>query len=203
MKRVVAPVLALDIGNVCLKLKPRRCAAAFGYASLPLLLKALPALSAASRMLETGRIDKDAFLGRVRDALPAALDLSEEQLEAAWCSMLGEEIRGMAQLVDDAVTAGVEPVFLSDVSAFHYGLVSRKLSFMDRMAGAVLSYEVGALKPDPAMFETMEQRFCDGGVPTLYVDDRADCVEAARARGWQAYRFGSSQGAREAFARAR
>jgi len=84
----------------------------------------------------------------------------------------------------------------------HHHAVEGMLSFRDRIAGAVVSYRVGAVKPAPAMFEAMERMFCDGGVPVLYVDDKPENVEAGRRRGWRAYLFGSVKGLEEELAEA-
>ena len=51
--------------------------------------------------------------------------------------------------------------------------------------GALASYAVGALKPDPAIYEVTEQRFGLDPSRTVFVDDRAVNIAAARARGWQ------------------
>jgi HAD superfamily hydrolase (TIGR01509 family) len=41
------------------------------------------------------------------------------------------------------------------------------------------------MKPDPAIYAQAEQRFSLEPAATVFIDDRADNIAAARARGWQ------------------
>ena len=97
---------------------------------------------------------------------------------------------GMKERVEAYAAKGVKFVFLSDVSALHLDVCYRKCSFCHAVTDGVFSYEVGARKPDPAMYEMFEQRH---GVPDFYFDDRPCNIEAARKRGWNAILFSSAE----------
>ena len=85
--------------------------------------------------------------------------------------------------------AGHQVLFLSNYS----GLVKRAnmnaLDFLPLMDGGIFSYEVGLVKPDPAIF----QRLCDDYQldprNCLFVDDNKANVRAANAFGLPAIRF--------------
>jgi len=46
------------------------------------------------------------------------------------------------------------------------------------------SYLAGVMKPDPGIYREAERRFALEPPATVFIDDRADNVAAAGARGW-------------------
>ncbi len=172
-------LLALDIGMVCLNLRPQLALASIGrnsYEELP------PELLEAVAGLECGAIEPEVFFA----SAAAMLNLPDDAPVDEWFNLiLGGEMTGMA----DALTA-IAPewdfVFLSDISRPHLDIVRRRLSFFDRAKGGVYSFEVGHRKPAAAMYSEFERRF---GRPDLYVDDREQNIAAALERNWNAVRF--------------
>ena len=191
-----ADVLVLDIGNVCLRIDPDACARLLGAKSMKRFVLRRPWLLAAIRALETGRLSDREFAARVRRATNGRY--SAEQILLAWNAILGEEIPGMAAVVRQAVATGLRVVLFSDTSEVHYRALLPRLSFAALVDGAILSFEVGAMKPAEAMYAAVEERYCGGRVPRLFVDDKAINVRAARNRGWPSYRFGDAAGVRAA-----
>lgn len=189
-----APVLALDIGNVCLKVEIERFLSHFNCSTMEEYRLAYPDLRAekACHMFECGKLSRSAFL----DELAATMDGEMTHAEAvvAWNDLIGDEIPGMADIVGRACDAGLKVVFLSDICPIHYQRCCDVLSFTDRVSGAVVSYEVGEMKPHEAMYIALERDHCGGKPPLLYADDREGNVDAARERGWPAYHFGDVQG---------
>jgi putative hydrolase of the HAD superfamily len=58
-----------------------------------------------------------------------------------------------------------------------------------RFAHVLLSWRLGAVKPEPAAFEAVTARLDVGAEDLLFVDDSHENVAAARALGWQAEAF--------------
>ena len=56
--------------------------------------------------------------------------------------------------------------------------------FYGLFTGHVLSYEVGCMKPLPPIYETVETLSGLNGPSLFFIDDRAENIEAALARGW-------------------
>jgi len=48
-----------------------------------------------------------------------------------------------------------------------------------------LSYEVGAMKPQPEIYAAMEKLCGRSGGDLIYLDDRAENIAAGAARGWR------------------
>jgi FMN phosphatase YigB (HAD superfamily) len=56
---------------------------------------------------------------------------------------------------------------------------------LDRIGhGALPSFRAGIMKPDPGIYAEAERRFGLEPAATVFIDDRADNIAAARARGW-------------------
>ena len=70
----------------------------------------------------------------------------------------------------------------NDLAAEH---VRRAFPFFANFDGYVLSYEVGAMKPDAMIYEALEKMSGKRGAEILYLDDRQENVDAGAARGWQ------------------
>ncbi len=70
----------------------------------------------------------------------------------------------------------------NDLAILH---IRRNFPFFANFDGYILSYEVRAMKPDPRIYEALEQMSGKRGPEILYLDDRQENVDAGAARGWQ------------------
>ena len=76
--------------------------------------------------------------------------------------------------------------------------VRRDFPFFANFDGYILSYEVGAMKPQPKIYEAMEAMTGRRGADLVYLDDRAENVAGGAARGWRAILHESSEKSRAA-----
>ncbi len=174
--------LALDIGNVCLRIHPERLLAAFEVASP----ESIPMeLWLQEKALECGKITEEDFLKALRTALTHCVWPDEEVWER-FGSCIGEPLNGVDKLFEYCQEQGIEIVFFSDTSNRHLQTVRKRLAQAESVKNGIYSFEVGCMKPAEGMFEAFEEGF---GVPVLYLDDRAECIEAAQKRGWPAAVF--------------
>jgi putative hydrolase of the HAD superfamily len=82
---------------------------------------------------------------------------------------------------------------LSDTNEIHFGYVKETVDVLRVFDQFVLSYEVGAMKPGPGIYQEALRR---SGLPAeacVFVDDRPGNVEGARQVGMQAFQFTSPQ----------
>jgi putative hydrolase of the HAD superfamily len=63
--------------------------------------------------------------------------------------------------------------------------IRRNFPFFANFDGYILSYEVGAMKPDSKIYGALERMTGLRGYYVLYLDDRQENVDAGAARGWQ------------------
>lgn len=182
-------VIALDIGGVCVRIRPERCFGPLGFHSIDDVPVAV--LGAVDRM-ETGHLDEKAFAEIFRRTVKTEYD--EAALAGLWCATLGEPMPGMAALVRDMKKAGFRPVFFSDTSALHIRYFREHFPVAEFVPDGIYSFVTGAKKPSPAMFAAFE---ADYGKPVLYVDDRELCLGGAEAFAWPTHHFTSADALRE------
>lgn len=77
--------------------------------------------------------------------------------------------------------AGYKVYILSNYSrkSFKLGLDNGNLSVVSEADGAVISYQEQLIKPDPAIYECLFDRFNLVPSETVFIDDREDNIEAA------------------------
>ena len=190
-ERKIAPVLALDIGNVAIHIDPVPLLNLMGFESMEAFRKYDDdnTIWNGCMAFEEGTFCEEEFANWFSTATPRPIAVND--VRHVWGILLKNEVDGIAEVVQLAVDNGVKPVFMSDICPVRYEMSCDLLSFTHLMAGAVLSYEVGRHKPHEAMYAAMEPQFCDGGVPLLYADDLLQNIAAAKERGWAAYQFGN------------
>ena len=81
---------------------------------------------------------------------------------------------------------------LSNTNAIHFEMVRERYRSLRHFDAFVVSYEVGALKPDPRMYRAALDRAGAPPQQCFYTDDIAAYVEAARQFGIDAVQFKSS-----------
>jgi len=172
--------LALDIGNVCIKIAPELCLKMLGFSS-PAEAAELIQLE---RQFECGRIPAEEFRSRAVAMFHGRI--TPQQFQEAFFAILIAPMPGMEDLIASLPGRGVQPVFFSDISDVHLELTRKMFRAAAAVPEGVYSFKVGAMKPDPVFFADFERRF---GAPCLYVDDRKDLIEAARLHGWNAEVF--------------
>jgi FMN phosphatase YigB (HAD superfamily) len=70
----------------------------------------------------------------------------------------------------------------NDLAVSH---IRRRFPFFAHFDGYILSYQHGAMKPDPKLYAVVERETrCRKG-EILYLDDRPENIAAGAARGWQ------------------
>lgn len=183
-------VIFFDIGNVLVKLRTdafleamaANCDTRWDKAAI---LAAIRAPEGPHVDYEKGRIDGPQFHAHLVERFGLRLDYR------AWLQIWNsyfEPNRPMEALV--ARLQGQARFFaLSNTNAEHLAQVKRNFRVLDRFEGIVASHEVGARKPENAMFQAALQRA--GVVPeqALYLDDIAPFVEAAKAFGMNAFHY--------------
>lgn len=95
------------------------------------------------------------------------------------------EIPMMVELHATLRRRGVPTYIFSNTNDLAILHIRRNFPFFANFDGYILSYEVRAMKPDPRIYEALEQMSGKCGPEILYLDDRQENVDAGAARGWQ------------------
>lgn len=82
--------------------------------------------------------------------------------------------------------------FLSNMPAPYARTLEQRHAFLQWFDGGVFSGDVQLAKPDPAIYRLLAERHGLEPGRTVFIDDMAGNVEAARALGWHGIHFQSS-----------
>jgi putative hydrolase of the HAD superfamily len=129
---------------------------------------------------ETGTVDNPTFHQAFEAWLGRPIDLGD-LLHAS--SDIFELNEPMDEVLEAAERQGYRLVLLSNTCPSHYERVTNQWGFLDRFHHQVLSYQVGALKPSPTIYQAALSAIeCDPS-ECLYTDDIPEYVDAGRSHG--------------------
>ncbi len=140
---------------------------------------------------DTGRISTRQFYEEV--SRHVGLKISYEKFLEVWNDIFVAD-EPMGRLVDGLLKD--YPCYLiSNTNRPHFEYIRRRLCpVLERFNGWILSYEVGHLKPNPAIYHRALEIARLTPPEMFYVDDRDDLIQAAHAMGFQTHRFGGFEG---------
>jgi 2-haloacid dehalogenase len=130
---------------------------------------------------ETGRLPGHGLLERLR-GLTRSRRASLEETQAKWLDMFELE-PAMIELAH-RLSERHRVFLLSNIGDLHWAHLAREYRLHAIGHGALPSYVAGVMKPHPAIYAEAERRFALEPSATVFIDDRADNVAAARTRGW-------------------
>lgn len=81
---------------------------------------------------------------------------------------------------------------LSNVSRLHYEYIAEKFDIIGIFDEVILSFAVGAIKPEARIFDDALERAGGDRSRVLYIDDREDLVSEANRLGIESIRFENS-----------
>lgn len=133
----------------------------------------------------TGTIGSREFYGIMRERRGLSIDFDE--FAEAWSDIF-VPMPGMAELFAEVADRRA-PGLLSDTDPLHWAKLRGLYPWLDRAVGPTLSFRVGHLKPDPAMYAAAAAGCGREPGQCLFVDDVQANVDAARSFGMEAVLF--------------
>jgi HAD superfamily hydrolase (TIGR01509 family) len=129
---------------------------------------------------ESGRLSGFDLLERL--CLLTLDAVSVEQMHQFWVDMFELE----TPMVDLAyrLSEAQRVYLLSNIGDLHWAHLSREYRMHRIGHGALPSYLAGVMKPHAGIYAEAERRFALEPAATVFIDDRADNITAARERGW-------------------
>jgi putative hydrolase of the HAD superfamily len=132
----------------------------------------------------------------------------ESQLQSVLDPVLLEQAVGdifelnadMPPLLDELRRRGFPLLLLSNTNETHIRCVRSNFDILDRLDRCVLSYEVGAMKPDPRIYAAAISASGFAAEECFYTDDIPAYVEQGRAAGLQAEVFTGADNLRRTLA---
>ncbi|HCS53821.1 HAD family phosphatase [Rubinisphaera sp.] len=135
---------------------------------------------------ERGLHDEPQMHSNLETALKRQLD--RLQLEDA-AARIFEPNEEMIPLLLELRDAGIPLVLLSNTSRIHFEFIRNSFSILEHFDHFILSYEVQALKPDPAIYAHAVQAAGVSAEECFFTDDIMENIIAARACGIEAHLF--------------
>ena len=111
-----------------------------------------------------------------------------------WQHLASPRIEGSIRLQRALRAKGVPVFVLSNFGTHYHDESVTGMDFLADFDRFYVSGVLGVAKPDPRIYEIVEQ---DSGIPPdrlIFADDRADNITAAARRGWRTHQFESWQG---------
>jgi putative hydrolase of the HAD superfamily len=139
---------------------------------------------------ETGRISSEHFVKELCTALELKIDY--EGFCKIWSSIFLEH-----SLVPESLLKALKPKYrlllLSNTNPIHFEMLRGVYSMLSHFDRFVLSYEVGALKPSPEIYEAAIRHAGCAPSECFFTDDIPAYIEGAKRAGMDAVQFESSE----------
>ena len=129
---------------------------------------------------ECGRMDGQGLLERCAAIAPRPMSL--EAARASWVDMFELQPR-MVELAR-RLRERYRVYLLSNIGDLHWTHLSREYQLHSIGHGVLPSFVAGVMKPHDGIYVEAERRFSLTPAETVFIDDRAENIEAARRRGW-------------------
>lgn len=113
-----------------------------------------------------------------------------------WDEMVTGEIPGTPAILAELKARGTPVYALTNFSVDKLEQTRRRFGFLNAFDGITVSGEVGLVKPDPAIYRKLIDRYGLTAGETLFIDDVEKNVAGARAVGMHAVRFTGAAGLR-------
>ncbi len=194
MKNSKIKNIVFDLGNVIINIDVPRAAQSFAKLSgqQPEDVLELFGTSGLFGQFETGKLDATAFRNYVREILKNP-DWEDSVVDTAWNSLLLDIPPARIEMIQK-LDANYRLFLLSNTSSIHIEAVNQILEkatgvarLDDLFEKLFLSYEMGIMKPDPAIYEQVLQEAGLSAEETLFLDDNEANIIAARALGIQTF----------------
>ena len=106
-----------------------------------------------------------------------------------WPETVGEPIAESVEVLRRLQQSGIRTYALTNFSAETYPLAAARFPFLADFDGAVVSGSEGVVKPDPAIYQRLVERYSIVPARAVFIDDKFENVDAARRLGFHAIHF--------------
>ncbi|WP_407494399.1 HAD family hydrolase [Pseudooceanicola sp. MF1-13] len=179
--------VVFDIGNVLIEWNPERFYdAEIGPARRKELFATVD-LHAVNDRVDQGHD----FRETIYDTAKANPEFSDEirLWHDRWIEMASPEIDHSVQALRALRDNGVPVYALSNFGIGSFALAQSHYDFLSEFDRPYISGHMGVIKPNPKIYQMLEDDSGTRPDALLFADDRADNIAMAAARGWQTHHF--------------
>lgn len=177
-----------DLGNVLVNVnRPKAFQLLTELTGLPPEMLTSPEAVALEIAFECGQIDEQAYFQQIQIYLSSNHKLTLNDLVQLWQQPfeMNWEVWQFIQRLRQKVAV----IILSNTNPLHIRAIRQKYQIFDQVDGHVLSYEVGAIKPNAAIYHAALSKARITAAEALFIDDLPENVAAAQALGIQAHQY--------------
>jgi glucose-1-phosphatase len=178
--------ILFDIGNVLLRFDYKEKLCQLLPDDCPNGLERLKLLEEKRDELECGRISVDDFVAWALPTLESKA--TKEEFIAAWRSIF-TPIDETWQLARRLEKQGHRLILFSNINAIHSPWIYEEYEIFRLFHGAVMSFEIGCMKPHQKFYEIAEKDWNLIPAETLYIDDLPANIEAGMAAGFHCHTY--------------
>lgn len=180
-----SPVFIFDLGKVLVDFDYAIAAKKIGDRSRksPADLHGFLGVSPLLCEYETGKLTRETFFNAIRNNIDFQGTLDEF---GSYFADIFFEIPEMIRLHAELRQRGYKTYIFSNTNDLAVEHIQRNFPFFQNFDGYIYSYEVGAMKPQPEIYEAMEAMAGKRGADLIYFDDRPENIDAGAKRGWSA-----------------
>ncbi|MGE5309339.1 MAG: HAD family hydrolase [Deltaproteobacteria bacterium] len=182
--------IIFDLGRVLLDFDHRIAAARIGGLThkSPEEVYDLFFDSKLTRWFEEGRIEPEAFYGKIKARL--RLKMKYEQFVPIWNEIFfqtdcNRQVAAIARQLSGKYTVCV----LSNINILHLEYIKEKFPIFGSFRHVFASCELGCVKPAPCIYIKTLKALGAKPAEVFYTDDRPELIEKARTMGMRAYVF--------------
>jgi 2-haloacid dehalogenase len=184
--------VVFDIGNVLIEWNPERM-----YDSVVGPERRRAMFAAVDLHGMNDRVDRGSdWLTEVRATAAAFPDFAGEIMlwHDRWLDMASPVIPHSVRLMEALQHKGVPVFALTNFGIQTFDHALPHYPFLGRFDRAFVSGNMGVIKPEPRIYEMVEEESGLRGAELIFADDREDNIAAAIARGWKGHVFTDPEG---------
>lgn len=177
-----------DFGGVLVRWQPEAVIAAF-YADQALRARVREAVFRHPDWidLDRGTLTESAAIERFAERMQRPAEEMHALIERIKDSLT--PMPESLALLEDLVHRDVPLYGLSNMAASIFALLKSRYDHWSRFRGIVISGEIGLVKPDPAIFHHISERYALVPAETVFIDDHLPNIDSARRLGFRTIHF--------------
>lgn len=188
-------VIVFDLGNTLIKLDHNIAVRKLEsrFAIDPKAAYELFFDSSLTRLFETGSISPEEFYGKATKTL--RIEIPYDEFMDIWNDIFWEDKDSCA--LARRLKGLYKLYLLSNVNKAHFEYIKKKFDIIEIFDEVIVSFMIGAMKPDRKIFEDVVERAGGDRAGLLYIDDREDLIREAKALGIDSIRFEGASSLKE------
>ncbi len=146
------------------------------------------AIERLAKQYETGRIGTEQFFVSMDETFKGKY--TRKHLVDAWNAIIREENSAIVPVVE-AVQAQYQTAILSNTNPIHFQKSYNTTAILKKFSKFYLSFQIGATKPDPAVYQYVIRGLSVEPSSLLFIDDIAENITVAKKCGMDGIVFKS------------